>query len=225
MPPPILVICPSRGRPGNVDQAILSHRATTDGLSDFLVAIDEDEAHKYPRHPGILYDIRPRKRMIPRFNEVAVEQALRYKAICFIGDDHRFRTPHWEALATSRIDANNGWGIVYGDDKFKGQELATAAILSSNVINTLGYVCPQTMLHMCMDVVWMDIGRETGILSYVPEIVIEHMHPMCGKAQFDAGYDSLFETIGPDQLAYYAWEKQGKASDVAKIRAAMKKQS
>jgi hypothetical protein len=223
MNPRIALVCVTRNRPEGAQAVYETWRETSTGESELWIAIDEDQSSLYPRIPGVHYDVRPRKRMIPRFNELAIDLAKEYAHVGFLGDDHRIRTSGWDEKVLDAMDANNGWGIVYGDDKLQGEALATAAVVSSNIIRTLGYICPVGLAHLCMDSFWMDIGRDTGCLKYLPDVVIEHMHWSNGKAEKDAGYHALNDIITPDAKRYDLWLKNERAADSAKLLKAMGK--
>jgi hypothetical protein len=77
------------------------------------------------------------------------------------------------------------------------------------------------MVHLCLDLVWVDWGRAIDRLAYLPDTVIEHMHPAVGKAASDAGYEeanSAHQTAA-DHAAYEAYRKgPAFAADVEKLR-------
>jgi hypothetical protein len=217
----ILIVCPTRSRPQNAELTLAAWKETTSGRSDLVFAIDDDQSDLYPRLSGAIYDVRPRKRMIPRFNEVAMDALSQYAYIGFIGDDHRFRTKGWEDRFMRLSSDQHGWIIAYGDDTLKGEALATAAILSSGIIAAWGHVCPQTLMHMYMDDVWMVLGKATGCLKYMPDVIIEHVHYGNGKAPYDAAYGWANAAMNPDCDAYNKWLKDGGFdADVAKLQAA-----
>ena len=49
--------------------------------------------------------------------------------------------------------------------------------------------------------------------------MIEHMHPVVGKAPSDASYDESGQFMGPDFKVYQSYIQSGRAEDVAKIGA------
>jgi hypothetical protein len=68
--------------------------------------------------------------------------------------------------------------------------------MSSDIVRTLGQMVPPTMQHLFVDDYWKALGIGIGQLHYVPEVVIEHMHPSAGKAEMD---DSYAITNHPDR--------------------------
>lgn len=181
-----LVILPSRSRPDNVKRgvdALLEHSR----ISDIIVAIDEDQADLYPRLEGVTYEVNPRLRMNGTLNLVANKYADKYETIYFLGDDHLVKTPGWDELLYAPIKAR-GYGLSYGNDLLQGQKLATAIMMSANIVRTLGFMAPPKLIHLYMDNFWMSLGQALDCLTYVREAVIEHMHYLAGKAQADEQY-------------------------------------
>ena len=181
-----LVILPSRGRPDKISDALDALKDYSH-ISDFIVAIDDDEADLYPRVDGFTYEVNPRLRMNGTLNLVANKYADKYETIYFLGDDHVVRTPGWDELLYAPIKAR-GYGLSYGDDKFQGGNLATAVMMSTNIIRILGYMAPPKLIHLYMDNFWMSLGKALNCLDYVPKAVIEHMHYLVGKSEQDAQY-------------------------------------
>jgi hypothetical protein len=44
------------------------------------------------------------------------------------------------------------------------------------------------MIHLYLDNFWMTLGKDLNALRYIPEVVLEHLHPIAGKAEWDEGY-------------------------------------
>lgn len=122
----------------------------------------------------------------------------------FMGDDHRVRTRGWDQALT---DAAGPLGIAYGDDLLQGVELPTAVVMGADIVRTLGQMVPPTLQHLFVDDYWKALGLGCGRLRYVPEVVIEHMHPSAGKAEMDASYEitnhpDRYESDGAAWKAY-----------------------
>lgn len=237
----ILIILPSRGRPLKVLDSINSWRSTSTGKSDLILCLDEDDPtlEEYRNNCLTDYEVKmntdgeftigtnnklilkvsPRRRMCPTVNAVANFYAKEYKYLAFIGDDHVFRTKGWEDIAIQKIEANNGLGIVYGDDLYQHEALPTAAVMSSNIVSALGYMALPDTIHLFMDNFWLELGRALNALFYVPEIVIEHMHPVAGKGVQDAQYAEAnsMTNFGNDQTIFTKWNAEQKQQDVEKI--------
>lgn len=222
----LLVIVPSRGRPHNIAELHVAWVETTHRHAQLLVAVDDDDPTlpEYRRKcslTGVELTAGPRLRLTGTLNKVALERAPHHKALAFLGDDHRPRTIGWDAHFVEALDAL-GTGIVYGNDLLQGEKMATAVAMTSNIVSALGYMAPPQMVHLCLDLAWVDWGRAINRLTYLPETVIEHMHPDVGKAVRDAGYDEANspQQTAADHAAYEAYRNgQAFAADVEKLKA------
>lgn len=181
----ILMIIPTRDRPDSIQEIYEQWNAPE---VDLMIGLDSDNCHLYPCIEGLNYQINPRLRMGGTLNLLANKFCHDYEYIGFMGDDHRPRTPNWANILTERI---GHLGIAYGNDGHQGGTLPTAVIMSSNIIQTLGYMSPPKLRHLYLDNSWKCWGEAINRLFYVPEVIIEHMHPAAGKGEWDAGYEEV----------------------------------
>lgn len=119
-------------------------------------------------------------------------------AVGFMGDDHRPRTQGWDleyvrgltALSGRCRDRSKpGVGMVYGDDLLQGRDLPTQIAMTTNIPTILGRFVPDQLSHLYTDAYWLELGKLLGRITYLPDVVVEHMHPGNGKAAIDAGYE------------------------------------
>jgi len=225
----ILVMLPSRGRPVKIVDSVHAWLHASSNKSDLLLCLDEDDptlqAYKALQLEGMgaKFRIGERLKVWPTINKVVGENPD-YKYYAFIGDDHILRTKGWEDLVINKIEnEGKGWGVVYGDDLFQREKLATAVIISANIVKTLGYFALPGLIHLYPDNFWMDIGRGINRLFYMPEIIIEHMHFEAGKSPKDAQYAEVNspEMYSHDGQIYSEWLKSGKEQDIQKLLKAM----
>jgi hypothetical protein len=205
----MLVIVPSRGRPQNIDRLIEAWKATVRGKTLLLIVTDPDdpeapayEAMQLGQHGNrfghIILDAGGKRlRLGGILNWIGRAYATEtpVRAIGFMGDDHVPRTEGWDAAVADAL-TELGSGIVYGNDLLQGERLPTAAFMTSDIIRTLRWMCPPGLEHLYIDDAWRELGQGMGRLRYLPDVVIEHLHPAAGKAQRDPGYD---EANHPDQ--------------------------
>ena len=135
----------------------------------------------------------------------------------FIGDDHRFRTPGWDAAIDDYLDEHPG--IAYGDDMARGASLPTQWFISRKIVDVFGMGHP-TLQHLFIDDYWKTLGTAAGCLYYMPDIKIEHMHPTLGKGQWDEGYrennaPSMYEKDGS---AFWRWKQMDLERDAKRLR-------
>ena len=82
-------------------------------------------------------------------------------------------------------------GVAYGNDLWQGENLPTMAVLSSELVRGLGFFAPPALEHLYLDDFWRMLGHSVGNLAYRSDVIIEHLHPMAGKASYDPGYQEV----------------------------------
>ena len=151
-------------------------------------------------------------------NLVANKYVDDYKTIYFMGDDHVPRTDGWDEKLYAPIKAR-GYGLSYGDDLLQGEKLATAVMMSTNIIKPLGFMAPPKLIHLYMDNFWMTLGQSLDALDYVPDAVIEHMHYLNGKAAQDERYAEVnaSEVYTHDREVFEEYAATQLKDDVLKV--------
>ena len=112
---------------------------------------------------------------------------LGYRYFVFMGDDHRPRTKHWDKVWRTNLD-ELGTGIVYGDDLFQSKGLPTQVGMTRNIVEALNGFVPAVFQHLYCDDFWLALGNDLEAIRYLPETVIEHLHPVAEKAEWDDLY-------------------------------------
>jgi hypothetical protein len=216
-----LVIVPSRSRPDSIDRAVQAIKETSI-ISDICVAIDDDQADLYPRIDGVIYEVNPRLRMNGTLNLVANKYADDYETIYFMGDDHLPQTPQWDHFLAGAI-ASKGYGLAYGNDLFQGKNLATAVMMSTNIIKSFGFMAPPKLVHLFMDNFWMLLGMDLNSIWYFDDVIIEHLHFLAGKSQIDAGYiENNSQDVGSaDQKELQRYMTEEYPADLARFKEMM----
>ncbi|MFD7705689.1 glycosyltransferase family 2 protein [Streptomyces sp. NPDC059786] len=225
----LLVIIPTRGRPQAVMQMVRAWHETG-ATADLLFAVDNDdpeldaykrEAAKFMKGGQVRFVFGKRRRLCGTLNAQAVKAARSYRFLAFMGDDHRPRPAAMPWDARIRECLSGGPGIVYGNDLLQGEAMATAVAMTSDIVEALGYFSPPCLVHLCMDLVWVEWGRGMGRITYLPDMVIEHLHPAAGKAELDRGYEEVNseQQVSADTAAYYEYrDGGGLAADLEKLR-------
>ncbi len=190
----------------------------------FIVGTEDPRLKEYERY------IQPRHLLV--FPERGIVKAMNYAVSCgytkeyealgFMGDDHRPRTIGWDGAYLNAL-RERGPGFVYGNDLLMGERIPTQVAISSTIIEALGYFGNPRFTHLNVDVSWYDLGEAVGRRWYLPDVVVEHMHPAAGKAEEDSGYkwaNSRF-MVKQDNKAYADWKKYDFECDVGRIREAL----
>ena len=113
-----------------------------------------------------------------------------------------------------------GTGIVYGRDGIQNEQLPTWWAMTPDIIRELGAMVPANVEHLYCDNAIKDLGEQAGCLRYLPEVLIEHMHPIAGKAPMDAGYEQVNspERYAKDRSAYARWRTAQLPMDAGIVR-------
>lgn len=220
MKKPILIVLASRGRPEKIEEFYESWRKTTDGYSEVLTCLDDNDPllSKYEKHRDILIDVSNNSSTCDKYNRVFKKYG-NYKYYYMVGDDHRIRTSNWEKIFMDKVESSGGKGVCYGNDLMYGEKLSTAAFVSGNMLRAIGYLAIPGLIHMFVDRFWMELGKAYGKLFYFPDVVVEHMHFSVGKSPVDSVYLSVNNkrVYEHDEKIFLMWEKEQKKKDIEKI--------
>lgn len=228
----LLVIVPTRGRADNAARVLAAWDATSAwDCADLALAVDRDDpaiddyrrlaAGPAGRGFWVLAEQPGWQPMVAKLNATAaVHCAGGYWALGFAGDDHLPRTPGWAGRYLAAL-RELGTGIVYGDDGLQGRRLPTQWAMTADIVRALGRMVPAPVEHLYCDNAIKDLGQATGCLRYLPDVLIEHMHPLAGKAPSDAGYRRVNSggQYARDAAAYREWRDGRLADDARAVRA------
>lgn len=216
----LLVICPSRGRAGRIDQMLKSFRDMSSSDAGLLIIIDADDP-QLPEYRKILsnlwtYAECPQRRTTTQIHNWAVNYFNAHKYYSSTNDDFEYKTPKWDQKLIRAIEENGGWGIAYGSDGIQNQNLCTTSVISANIIRTLGWLQMPKLTHLYGDNVWMQIGKAIERLYFVEDVKIQHHHPVDGKTQADstAAQTNSREMYSKDGRVFETW-CQSELPDVA----------
>lgn len=219
----LAVVVPTRGRPESATALARVFADTCTANTRLVFSIDADDPRLDDYSPLIRngfidLDINANESMVEALNTTALKQKA--FAVGFMGDDHCPRTHGWDQLYLSAL-SELGAGIVYGNDLLQGSRLPTQCAMTSDIIQALGYMSPPELRHMYVDNFWLDLGTEAGCIRYMPEVVVEHRHPLAGKAEWDAGYARVNDraVYQADAAAYATYCHERFPTDVEKVRA------
>jgi hypothetical protein len=217
---PLLVIIPARGRPEAISKIVEAWDKT--GAWEvaeplFVIDFDDPKFYEYQRklvmHGVGTYRTVPQWRpMVAKLDSAAIDRASYYghRHIGFAGDDHLPRTPGWAQGMVAALDAM-GTGVVYPDDGYQHEKLASSWAMSADIIRALGRMVPAPVEHLYCDNSIMDLARAIDRLRYLPDVLVEHMHPVAGKVVTDEQYERVNgrEQYRKDRPAYKRWRSQG----------------
>jgi len=191
------IIVPSRHRPHNIKE-LQQSLIDTETMSRLFVVVDEDDEtlDQYlsleNNFTEVLTFERDRKGMADPLNNAARQLVTdeRWEYFIFVGDDHRPRTLQWDKVWRTNLD-DLATGLVYGDDLFQQEQLPTAIGMTRSIVEELNGMIPEGFAHLYLDNFWLRLGQDLNAIRYLPETVIEHLHPIAGKGDWDAGYQEV----------------------------------
>lgn len=234
--PELVVIVPSRGRPHAVAELVEAFRETCAADWELRFAIDESEPALKDYVRAICHDYssygKPQRVTWLVGSTASMGEALDHgvqfalgavgspDAIAFMGDDHRPRTKGWDRAYLDALKAKPG--IVYGNDLLQGENLPTQCAISTSVVRALGHMAPPELVHLYFDNYWLTLGRAADAITYLPDVVVEHVHPFAGKAPMDAGYERVNrpELYAADRAAFEAYWAVNGGRDIRLVREA-----
>jgi hypothetical protein len=197
------------------------------GVADLIFVVDQDDARAEEYEKEIAKENAAQvfwrkdwEPLVPKLNRAALLAARDYPIVAFMGDDHLPRTPMW-AHQLHKAGTLQRPSITTGADGYHDQKLPTWWSMSSDVIQTLGMMVPAPVQHLFCDNAVKLLGELTQALIYLPDVLIEHMHPVAGKAPSDDQYkrvnrQSQFES---DQASLHQWARTTLDAQVEAIRA------
>jgi hypothetical protein len=196
----LIVVVPTRGRPDNAERLEVAFRETASRGAIPVFVADEDDP-ELGRYRDKLEAGKISRLMV--YNHAAGGKGLcfplnyaarRYAEVVdyvgFMGDDHLPRTHGWDLEMIGELDSLEP-RIAYGNDLLQGANLPTAVFMQARMIRAMGIMAPQCMRHLYLDNFWKHLGEQTGGLRYREDVVIEHLHPVAGKAAWDERYAAV----------------------------------
>ena len=188
------VVVPSRGRPENAERLAQAFK-DTGAEADLYIVIDNDDPkwNEYAKSENY--------KKLPADNKTGgcakslntgavllldITKYPLYDYFVFMGDDHLPRTPGWDKAFIQALGTNTG--IVYGDDLLQGANLPTAYGMTRDLVDELRGMTFPGCIHLFFDNFVKQLGLDLEYLKYLPDVIIEHLHPVAGKAEMDEGY-------------------------------------
>ena len=226
----ILMICPTRNRPDRCSAmwASFTINKRENTVLMLYIADDDPQIEEYKKFftGKCAIIIGPRKEWAQLQNElVAVHPGFDFYG--HTADDYIYRTEGWDSKLIETIKLRGkGWGCACGLDLIHDNWYVTehpgAAIVSANVINALGYYYYNEFWFMGIDEWQRDFFKELNALFLDYRVIIEHVSPVCGKAEKDEPHAHIYEDPAQEFIslnAKFEW-KLIADEEIAKVRKA-----
>lgn len=195
---------------------------TIEGDVELVLVIDPDDEHTYE---NVAWPIPTVKLVTGEREWPPVKWNLGVSAaqgdILFLGqDDVAFRTNGWDTtIEDTYANLSDPYWLVYTRNGHQDQRLATYPFLTRPWIDTLGYMVWDAVVGDFCETWVFDIAKQVGRTRYLPDVLIEHLHPAFGKAD----EDQTHREYRAAQQGSRAWRKYQttatqRATDADKIR-------
>ena len=216
----LCVMLPTRHRPDMARRCVDSLLETATGEPELMLVIDEDDGSYDGDAFADVHKITvTRGTLVTAINAAATFLAPNYDALMLVADDMTFQTPGWDTELLAALDDMGGTGIVGWDDK-RRYDVLEHVLMSSDIVQALGYFAVPQMSHFYIDNCWTELGKRAGLLRYCPDVIIEHRHwSVSDETAHDEVYTAA-ETAhgGPDLAAFQAYRDGQLKLDVAMLR-------
>lgn len=223
----LAVIVPSRGRPQRMAELAdaITEKSTVD--VHLVVCLDDDDKW----HATYLADLDQRdnvrilhgpRKSLSAWTNYAAKRVLdtdNPHYLASLGDDHRPRTHGWDARLIDAIQALGRPGMAYGNDLLQGRNLPTAWLMSASIVEALGWMMLPECEHMYVDAAMLALAQAADCARYRPDVIIEHLHPLAGKTQWDESYRESNSPMryAADETAFAVWKAERLAADAQRI--------
>lgn len=200
----------------------LSAMETAENPIEIWGYLDEDDPaiDEYLDTDTVQFYIGPRITLSDCWNKLA--QRATGQILHLAADDIRFRTPGWDSLVRNTFDEfKDKIAFVYGRDGIHDGKLGTHGFISRRWMETLGYFTWPDFPADFADTWLHDLALRIGRAVYLPELLIEHLHPIAGKAQWDRTHlERLRRAKETDLYARFAELTPQRIADAEKLEAA-----
>lgn len=224
----MLVIMPSRGRPEQAIHAIAEGITFSTADTHYFVGIDEDDPYlsiyesllmSSGRHGQVSVAVGPRQNLVQWTNFAAKAFAKNFRYLASFGDDHVPESLGWDSSLIQAIEDIGGTGFAYPED-LRRNDIPEAIVMSSNIVQALGWMMEPSLQHFYVDNVWADLGNGAdACIMFCPHVTVRHNHYQANpQVQRDNTYAEAESHGGDDAMAYQRWRTTRMAQDIQTIR-------
>lgn len=168
--------------------------------------LDDDDMHRYisvdlPKH--WIPFIAPRAPIAHRLQQI-FEQFPNESYYGLLGDDLVPRTEGWDVKL---IEVAGSDGVAFAKDSIYNGSFASHPVIGGDLVREIGWLSLPGLDHLYVDAVWTEIGRRRGVLRYVGDVTVEHMHFSNSKAAYDQTYRDHARYADSDKRKFEIWKK------------------
>lgn len=214
----LVVVTPSRGRPQNVARLVEAMGKTRRAATQLVIGLDSDDPTilDYPSGPRYLIQDGMQRHVVQWINYLAMA-AQGASAIGHFGDDCLPLTDGWDVAVLEALEKTP---FAFGNDlsiERPPGSLCTHLFMRGETHRQLGYFGPPSIQHMWVDLAWMCWGEIAG-MTYLHDVIIEHLHFLEGKAGYDMSYQLSRKLVDRDLAALWAYVRDDLNADIQKLK-------
>lgn len=220
----ITILLPTKKRPNNVIRFVDNVLATANNPQDIEICyyLDDDDSisisginysAEHINTQAIQGNLKLGSQMYNELYRIASGEIFMIAA-----DDIIFRNKNWDSFVVDAFNKQEDKIIhVYGEDGYQHGRIGTHGFLHNNWIEVLGYVLPPKLSFVYADEWITELAKRVDRNVYIPELLIEHLHPAVGKAQLDETYQQRAEVSG-NIGEYYKTLEPDRIKDSEKLK-------
>jgi glycosyltransferase involved in cell wall biosynthesis len=202
----VAILTPTYGRPHKIQSYIDNIRSVTNmDLAEIVFIVEDDdlEVKKLCQESGEKTFINTRARSFGGAMNTAVR--LLDNQYFFGSSDDFFFHPNWlEPL----LELTEKYGFIKCNDLGRTDNLATCYLINRSYLTRCVPDSPEDIvcekyLHNFTDTELTAVAIANGEYYYCQESIVEHMHPVWGKAEYDATYGLQNGTWQYDENIFY----------------------
>lgn len=129
-----------------------------------------------------------------------IEKSLNtWKILMNHSDDMWMAKDGWDEIIESDMNKffpDLGGVLHYNDGNHYGNKLMTYSIMGKKYFDRFGYVYYPGYANVYCDNEAMEVAKKLNKYVYIPDAILNHNHPMWGKAEWDDQYKKTEEPIG-----------------------------
>lgn len=208
---------PTRSRPDRLKVLYDSWVLQTEGNSELVVGIDEDEKELYGwvfKCPEIKVIITPQEDYVAKANFM-IKQMQGYEYIYLLADDFVINSKFESTFLAEAVP----YCVFYGRDSYMNSKLPTAPFMDNEIFRRLGYIAPPTLIHYFADNIWAEWGKAMGTYRYFDNVNIQHLHVSKYGQYADKVYDQSNKFFQDDWKAFDKYVAEQLPLDISKLQA------
>lgn len=217
------VYIPTRGRPTELARCVESifDTATDPDRVQVICYRDDDDTSYDDVDLPVTWITGPRVMLSKAWN--ICYSAGDADVVCHGGDDIVFRSEHWDSMVEAVVESvPDRIAFVYGRDGHQDDKLGTHGFITREWAEAVGYMVPPLFSHDYNDTWLNEVAARIGRRMYLPDLFMEHMHWIWGKAPHDQTYLD-HEQAGAEDNVAALWESTSslRVRDAARLMAVM----